>query len=38
MLLAAVSFSPKGWDHVTAQGNALGDIVDADLWLCTVFV
>jgi len=37
MPLAVAPFSPKGWD-VTAQGNALGDVVDADLWFCTVFI
>ena len=37
MSLAVVPFSPKGWD-VTAQGNALGGVVDVEILLCTVFV
>jgi len=35
--LAVVPFSPKGWD-VTAQGNALGDVVDVEFLSRTVFV
>ena len=37
MPLAVAPFSPKGWD-VTAQGNALGGVVDVELLLYTVFV